>query len=196
MSLLAHIVDVRWQPVRRMVTNESPFTGRRQRSTLRFHRWEFSVQYAKTMGANAAAKRAALAALAGGVGYFDFRDPSYASPTSGYSGSGAINGDSTGYTVTADGFTPGALLLKAGDFFSVQISSRWQLFMAAADVTANGSGEASITTTTPIRGTAPDGATVKISDWLVSVTIDGDESYNVDKNGVLVLPPLKFVEAY
>lgn len=196
MSLLTKIVNVDWRPVRVKVINESPFTGRRQVSSLRYHRWVFRVDYALTRGADALAKRAALAALRGGDVSFDFRDPSLAIPVSGYTGTGAVNGDSTGYTITADGFSNNTSLLKAGDYFSVQIGGQWQLFSASADITTNGTGQATITTDQPIRGTALDGSTIKISDWFVTCTLEGNETFTIDKNGSLKLPPLTFIEDF
>jgi len=189
--------DCKWRPQRRMVINESPYTGRRQHGTLRFHRWEFSVQYATTRGATALAKRAALAALKGGDVAFNFRDPSLATPQSGYLGTALVNGTPTGYTVTLKNVTNNTLIVKAGDYFSVEYSSgKWQLFSAAADATSNGSGLVSITTHQPIRGTLTDGSTVKVKDWFVTVTLDGNEEFDIDRRGNLILPPLRFVEDF
>jgi hypothetical protein len=49
----------------------------------------------------------------------------------------------TGNTLAIDGCTPG-VTIEAGRAFSYEVSSRSYLFFTVADVTANGSGEASV----------------------------------------------------
>ena len=196
MSLLTNIVNVGWMPRQQRVVNQSPFTGRRQHGTLRFHRWEFVVEYARTRGQNAVAKIAALAALRGGDVSFNFRDPSRASPSTGFSGVGAINSSASGFSIPVDGLANNTLILRAGDYFSILIAGEHQLFTAAADATTNGSGEVTIATDNPVRGTAANNDVVTFTNWLVTVTLEDKEQYGIDRQGLLVLPALKFVEDF
>lgn len=197
-ALLSHIVDVDWAPRRALVRNESPFTGRQQRSTLRFNRWEFVVTYAKTRGANAAAKIAALSALKGGSASFNFNDPSKTTPQSGYSGSaGTVDTSASGYTIPVKGLDAGALVAVAGDFMSVQVGGTdWQLFVVASDATTDTNGDVSITVNNPVRGTASDDDAVRFNNWLVTVTLEDDEKWRFDKHGNLIIPPLRFIEDF
>ncbi len=196
MPLLTNIVNVRWSPKDHRVRNASPFTGRTQTGTLRFQRWEFLVDYAKTKGTTALAKIAALAALRGGDVSFNFRDPSRASPSTGFSGVGAVVTSASGFSIPVDGLTPTTLILRAGDYFSIEIASEHQLFTAAADATTDGGGAVTIATDNPVRGTAANNDVVTFTNWLVTVTLEDKEDYAIDKRGVLVLPTLKFIEDF
>lgn len=196
MSLLTNIKKVRWMPQRNRVLNESPFTGRRQEGTFRFNRWGFIVEYAKTKGDTARLKESALGALKGGEVSFDFRDPSRAVPSTGYSAGGAVDSSASGFTIPVKGLTVSTAIVKAGDYFSISIGGENQLFQAAADATSDISGDVTITTNNPVRGTAADDDVVIFTNWLVTVTIDGDERYETDERGVLVLPALKFIEDF
>ena len=196
MSLLSEIVNVDWQPSRQKVINESPFTGRRQHGTLRFHRWEFLVQYAATKGLIALAKFAALRALRGGDVSFDFRDPSRALPSTGFTGTGAIVTSASGFTIPVDGLANNTLVARDGDFMSVSIAGKWQLFTLAADATTNGSGEVTIAVDNPVRGTAANNDVVRFNNWLVTVTLEDDERFGIDKQGLLRLPALRFIEDF
>ena len=196
MSLLTNITHVNWMPNRQRVVNESPFTGRRQQSNLRFHRWEFLVQYAKTKGATARLKESALAALRGGDVSFEFRDPSRATPSTGFSGVGAIDTAASGFSIPVKSLTPSTAIVNAGDYFSISISGENQLFIAAADAFSDTSGDVTIATDNPVRGTAANNDVVTFTNWLVTLTLEDNERYSTDVTGVLVLPPIKFIEDY
>lgn len=197
MSLLSFITDVEWMPQRNRVVNESPFTGRRQHSTLRFNRWQFIVHYRMTRGANALTLLNELRALRGGDVSFNFRDPSRATPSTGYTGTGTIDTSATGYSIPITGFDINTLVAKAGDMMSVQVGGTdWQLFTVASNVTTDGSGEATVSVDNPVRGTAANGNAVRFNNWLVTVTLEDDEKWRFDKNNNLIVPPLKFVEDF
>lgn len=197
MSLLSFITDVEWMPSRNRVVNESPFTGRRQHSTLRFHRWEFLVHYRKTKGANALALLNELRALRGGDVSFNFRDPSRATPSTGYTGTGTINSSASGYTIPVTGLDASTLVAKAGDIMSVQVGgTNWQMFTITSNATTNGSGEVSVSVDNPVRGTAANGNAVRFNNWLITVTLEDNEKWRFDKHNVLIVPPLKFVEDF
>lgn len=96
--------------------------------------------------------------------------PHYEGPSTGYAGaSPVVNGSGqAGLTLAVDGMTPSAAVLLAGDFLSFDVTSplgnsNRQLIKVAANVTANGSGQATIQLVTPIRQSPADNAAVNIS---------------------------------
>ncbi len=96
--------------------------------------------------------------------------PYYEGPSTGYSGAGPlVNGASqTGLSLAVDGVSPSTAILSAGDFISFDVTSplgnsNRQLIKAAANVTSNGSGQATIQLVTPIRQSPADNAAVNIS---------------------------------
>lgn len=102
--------------------------------------------------------------------YFVYGPPTYSGPSTSYAGaSPVVNGaDQLGLTLAVDGMTPSAAILLEGDFLSFDVTSAGgntnrQLNRCTANVTANGSGQASIPLMLPIRQSPADNATVNIA---------------------------------
>jgi hypothetical protein len=117
-----------------------------------------------TLDLRVTSERAALQAfalkLAAGDHNFTIRDYSYTRRGSG-AGTPLINGaNQTGSSIATDGWTPSAVgVLLAGD----QVQIRNQLVMVLDDVTANGSGQATLNVRPAVRIAAADNASINTS---------------------------------
>ena len=100
---------------------------------------------------------------------FALGPPHYDGPSTGYSGSApTVNGaDQLGLSLDVDNLELTTAVLLAGDYISFNTTSALgnsnrQLIQVAADVTSDGSGEATISLTVPIREAPADDAAVEI----------------------------------
>jgi hypothetical protein len=94
------------------------------------------------------------------------------SPVSGYGGANpTVNGaGQTGTTLSVTGASASTLILKDGDYFTVND----ELKVAVADCTTNGSGVATITFEPSLRYSPPNGGTVNISVPTVLLNLSED----------------------
>lgn len=80
-------------------------------------------------------------------------------PQGAATGTPLVNGGSqTGVLIATDGWTPSTLVLKAGDW--IQFENDPKVYSVISDVTANGSGEATIRIFPAIRATPPDNSII------------------------------------
>src|SRR5690606_5899034 len=100
---------------------------------------------------------------------FPLTPPHYRGPSTGYDGPLPLvkGAGQLGVSLAVDGLPANTEILRAGDFLSFATSSahgatNHQLFQAAADVTSDGAGEATIRVATPIRQSAADRTPVQI----------------------------------
>ena len=155
----------------------SPFTGRRQILSHPFAVWEFDGSTIKYDAADAPAIRAFLVALRGRANTFRLPIPGAALPASGYASNGLVNGGSqTGTSLVTDGWSNSTLILKAGDYFNIGD----ELKTCLADVTSNGSGQATITFEPNLRASPADNSVVKVVDPFVYLSLDGDDGASWD----------------
>lgn len=95
---------------------------------------------------------------------FDIDPPLYRALLGAGGGTPLVNGGSqSGYTVVTDGWPNSTLVLKAGDVYRIGGSN--VLRMCQADVTSNGSGQASITgiPAIPVGASPADNAAITIT---------------------------------
>lgn len=108
-----------------------------------------------------------------GMGEVSLRLPQPGIVTSG-AGTVRVNGaGQTGTMLVADGITP-AHTLKKGRLLSLAASGAGFLYRLAADVTADGGGNASLSLTSPIRRAPPDNALVEVQSPVVRGLLGGD----------------------
>jgi hypothetical protein len=93
----------------------------------------------------------------------------YTGPSTGYAGSNplVVGDDQLGLSLDVDGLPNSTAILLAGDFVSFDTTSTGgstnrQLMKVVSNVTSNGSGEATMTFTTPIRQAPANNATVNV----------------------------------
>lgn len=100
-----------------------------------------------------------LASLEGAAGRFYFGPQHAKAPVGTGAGTPLVAGGSQiGSSLVTDGWTPSSAILKAGDYFHFDVSGTRELKIVTADVTANGSGQATIQFKPPIRRSPADNA--------------------------------------
>jgi hypothetical protein len=155
-----------------VATVRSPYSGQDRTQDWGGRWWAYDVQlgpwHASRSAAEARAVQAFFTGLEATSGRFLFADPS-AVYTGGYVALGlpTVNGNGqTGRTLATTGWTPHAVL-RAGMCFSVGTDTATRFYMLTADVTVNGSGQATLSISpslreSPATGTALDYAAPKV----------------------------------
>lgn len=170
-----------WSMVANTQLAISPLSGVVQTQGLPGTRWKVSVAYPPLQPADAALMRAFLAKMQGMANRVDLWPWDNERPRGTAGGTPLVNGGSqTGSSLVTDGWTAGATLLT-GDFFSVG----QQLFMVAADATADGSGNMTITVEPAIRTSPANDAALTTFRPSARFMLAGAEAgWNVQQYGV------------
>lgn len=178
-------VSVQWIDANSAHAVVSPYTLQSQIQEFDGSAWMLQVSYDPMTRIEAQPIDAILSALRGPGGTFIFGDTLRSSPLGLGGGSPKVMGaDQTGRTLITDGWSPDALVLKAGDMFAV--NSR--VYKNLTDATTNGSGEVTLDVWPKLRE-HPDNADIVYENWTglfrlaasIVQTIDGDRSklYNI-----------------
>jgi hypothetical protein len=132
-------------------------------------RWFAQLQVIPQQGAALRAWALALDRLSDLSNVLALSPPYYEGPSTGYAGSNpAVAGaDQLGLSLDVDGLPNSTAILIAGDFISFDTTSaksntNRQLIKVGANVTSNGSGQATITLETPIRQAPANDAVVNV----------------------------------
>lgn len=163
----------------------SPFTYQQQVQQHEGEKWVLSVAIDPLVRSEAAPWYAFLAKLRGKRGTFYWGDVNTATPQGAVGGTPLVKGAAqTGYVLLTDGWTPGAAILKAGDFFQIGTS----LYLNLVDVSADGSGNASLDIWPAIRGHAdnapiitsnPVGVFRLVEDMVPIVDVPQNQAFNI-----------------
>jgi hypothetical protein len=134
---------------RKSVGLRSPFTGKRQTLAMPYAVWILQATYSKADLVNAGKLRSFLAQLDGQANNFRLKLPDYHSPSTGYAGpAGAVNGaNQVGTSLITNGWSNSVALFKEGDYFNIND----ELKLITADVSSNGSGQATLNFKPAIR---------------------------------------------
>lgn len=156
--------EMSWRLRARTQTHTSPLDGTVQTLAMPGARWEATLTWRTLPPDQYRQLEAFLASMSGMAGRFWY-GPVHAPRRATGGGSPVINGASqTGATISMRGFSAGAQAFLAGDWFSyTDTTSRRRLHQVTANVTANGSGVASVPIAPAIRRAGVDGAAVTIS---------------------------------
>ena len=138
------------------VVSASPFTFKSQVLEYSADRWIAEVSIDPLTRAQAAPWMAFLAKLKGRVGTFRWGPELLKTAQGTVAGTPLVKGGSqTGNSLDTDGWTAGSAILKAGDFIQIDNS----FYQILTDVSANGSGEATLDVRPRLR-THADNATI------------------------------------
>lgn len=144
----------------------SPLSGAIQTTSRGGTRWGLQLFFNNLTGDDRSEMQAFLVKLNGQVHYFTVHDHSYTIRGTG-GGTPLVNGASqTGTTLVTDGWSNSATVLKAGDQISFSNGTFDELKMVTADVTSDGSGNASIPIIPEIHVSPANNASIDISDPL------------------------------
>lgn len=178
--------SVTWRLRARTQTHTSPLDGTTQTLALPGARWEATISWESLQPADYRTLEAFLASMAGMAGRFWY-GPVHAPRRATGGGSPVINGASqTGSTLSVSGWSANAQAFLAGDWLSyTDTTSRRRLHQVTANVTANGSGVASVPIAPPIRRAGANGAAVTVTDPTGVFMLASD-----DEGQMQVRPPL------
>ena len=147
--------SVEWELVSNVQSFTSPLTGATQTLRMPGERWKFSFTYENLDDDNTALLTAFIAKARGGAERFAMGNPYRTTPRGAGGGTPLVQGGSqTGASLVTDGWPISTMVLKTGDFVSVN----GELKMVVADVTSNGTGVATITFEPPLRAVPADNA--------------------------------------
>jgi hypothetical protein len=158
---------------------ESPFTYKQQTYDFGGERWMLNVSYAPLSADLARELIAFLASLAGVKGTFYANDPLMKTARGAASGTPLVKGASqTGRSLITDGWTPTVTnILRKGDYFQIGSS----LYLNLNDVNSNGSGEATLDISPPLRNTATDNAPLIVSNPKQVFRLDSPATWSTSK---------------
>lgn len=162
---------------------KSPFNGKRQIAKLPYDSWQFRGDLVPVDPMEAGPIKSFLVKLAGRVNAFKLKIAGSKYPVSNYQGSPGATAAlplfdavvASSY-VQVTGLTPGALVLKEGDYFNIGN----ELKVATLDRTADGTGMAYVYFMPPLRNNVAGQALTIVDPFLyLHATRDDVASWNV-----------------
>jgi hypothetical protein len=142
----------------------SPFTGAVQTQVWPLQTWRVNVRLLPMRDAEARAWIAWLTSLNGREGTFLLGDKLRAQPQGVATGTPLVKGAAqTGATLLTDGWTSAITgILKAGDYIQLGSAASARLHMVLADVTSDGSGNATLDLWPALRESPADNAPITV----------------------------------
>ena len=162
---------------------ESPLSNSIQVSELTGARWYATFSLPPMSKTNALEYIGFLQRLQGRVHSFYGYDANHRSPSGTIAGSTLlVNGASqTGTSLTLDGAAASTLVLKAGDFFTVNS----ELKMVTADATSDGSGDVTVNFVPSLRSSPSNDASITTTNPVCTMKLTGDStSYNINNSTI------------
>jgi hypothetical protein len=144
---------------------------RRQARSRGVQAFQITLQYGAMTRASFAPLLAFLVTQSISAQPFSVRVPSFAA-RGDTAGTPLVNGSGqSGTSVVSDGWGNNKVVLMKGDL--IQFEGQAKVHMVTADVSSNGSGQATIPVTPRLRGSPPDNATITVSP-LFQMVLTGD----------------------
>ena len=162
---------------------ESPLSNSIQVSELTGARWYATFNLPPMKKDNALEYIGFLQRLQGRVHSFYGYDANHRSPSGTIAGSTLlVNGASqTGTSLVLDGGANSTLVLKAGDFFSVNN----ELKMVTADATTDGSGDVTVNFVPSLRSSPSDDASITTTNPVCTMKLTGDSTtYSINSSTI------------
>ena len=162
---------------------ESPLSSSIQVSELTGARWYATFNLPPMKKDNALEYIGFLQRLQGRVHSFFGYDANHRSPSGTIAGSTLlVNGASqTGTSLVLDGGANSTLVLKAGDFFSVNN----ELKMVTANATTDGSGDVTVNFVPSLRSSPSDDASITTTNPVCTMKLTGDSTtYSINTSSI------------
>jgi hypothetical protein len=162
---------------------ESPLSNSIQVSELTGARWYATFNLPPMKKDNALEYIGFLQRLQGRVHSFFGYDANHRSPSGTIAGSTLlVNGaDQTGTSLILDGGANSTLVLKAGDFFSVNN----ELKMVTANATTDGSGDVTVNFVPSLRSSPSDDASITTVNPVCTMKLTGDSTtYSINTSSI------------
>lgn len=168
---------------------ESPYTYAQQVYKNQGEQWQGEVQLRAYKRSDAALIQSFLTQLQGKRGTFLYGDPDYLAlgPQGSGAGTPLVDGASqTGDTLDVKGLTPSATdVYKAGDYIQLDTGANSELYMVAADVDADVSGNATITLCNNLKSSPADNEAVVLTGAKgVFRLVDNSVQWDADRSNI------------
>lgn len=165
-----------WKLTQPAQNNISTWTGARQVLPSGRGWWECQISYPPIVGTtNFNTWRSFIAAMRGAAN--DVQIPVDQTAQSAIANTMLVNGaNQTGRSINVDGLPNSTTVLTAGQFVTIGN----QLLQLTANVTTNGSGQATLTFEPAIRAAPADNATVEFKNPYALMYLSDDASYSVE----------------
>lgn len=168
-----------WSLVSNTAVFGDPLKGAVQTLARPGAKWAVSLSFDLLTDDDRGALQAFLVKLRGMENRFTMHDFGYV-PAGSPGGTPLVNGASqTGTSLITDGWTISTTVLKAGDWFAVN----GELKKVIADVTSDGSGNATITFEPALRASPSDGAAITTTDPSATFMLANSRSGWTNENG-------------
>lgn len=181
MADVTYPTGVRWASFKYLMrrasaTLRSPYDGSSETIQSAFKVWFFEGKLVPLDKDDAGPIRSFLIQMDGKANRTKLLLPDATESSTGYTATGTTSGALVGgeASVATGGWTPGAAVAKAGD--PVNIGD--ELKVLTSDVTADGSGNATITFGPTMRAALSSGATVRVHDCYLWAVSDDDDIAN------------------
>lgn len=159
-TFLARPTAVEWILKSNTQSFVSPLTGATQTLSLPGDKWAFTFIYDYVSREDADTLSVFVAQLRGMGNRFKTGNPARSIILGAGGGTPLVKGASqTGASLLTDGWPNSTTVLKAGDYF--EVNSEYKI--VAADVTSDGSGNATITFEPPLRSSPADNAPITVT---------------------------------
>jgi hypothetical protein len=156
--------------LRRSETSQDTIAGITQLTSYPDRRWLISLVVKPLRTTNIRDWGLFAMQLSTYTNVFAYGPPYYSGNTAGYAGASPLvmGADQLGLSLIVDGLSNSVPIMKAGDFFSFDVTTALgnanrQLNAVTADVSSNGSGQATFPLLLPIRQAPADNAAVNIT---------------------------------
>ena len=173
----SNFVTSEWRIIRTVAYSESPFTYGQQVAKYQGSVWQTTVTLPPMNRADAGAWQSFFMQLNGRFGTFLLGDPDGKTIQGSASTVISVNGDHSigAFDVVVDGCTASSIEFKKGDYVQFGSGASSKLHMIVADITSDGSGNATLQIEPPLKTALSDDDVVTYSNTKAVMRMDSNE---------------------
>ena len=173
----SNFVTSEWRIIRTVAYSESPFTYGQQVAKYQGSVWQTTVTLPPMNRADAGAWQSFFMQLNGRFGTFLLGDPDAKTIQGGATTVISVNGDHSvgAYDVVVDGADTSTVIFKKGDYVQFGSGASSKLHMIVADITSDGSGNATLQIEPPLKTALSDDDVVTYSNTKAVMRMDSNE---------------------
>ncbi len=173
----SNFVTSEWRILRTVAVSQSPFTYAQQVAKYTGSVWQTTVTLPPMKRADAGAWQSFLMQLNGRFGTFLLGDPDGKTIQGSASTVISVNGDHSigAFDVVVDGCTASSTEFKKGDYVQFGSGASSKLHMIVADITSDGSGNATLQIEPPLKTALSDDDVITYSNTKAVMRMDAND---------------------
>ena len=173
----SNFVTSEWRIIRTVAYSESPFTYGQQVAKYQGSVWQTTVTLPPMNRADAGAWQSFFMQLNGRFGTFLLGDPDAKTIQGGATTVISVNGDHSvgAYDVVVDGADTSTVIFKKGDYVQFGSGASSKLHMIVADITSDGSGNATLQIEPSLKTALTDDDVVTYSNTKAVMRMDAND---------------------